>query len=97
VGLAAPSAGGSLGGTFQPVKVQSSNAVVSALYSRSGKTYVRAYDYQGTGGEVTLTCAMDQTRASEVDLGGRDVGGLPSTFSVKPWEIKTIKLQRPIE
>ena len=97
VGVAAPSAGGSLGGTFQPVKVQSSDAVVSALYRRSGQTCVRVYDCRGTGGEVTLTSATGQTRASEVDLGGRDVGVLPNAFSVKPWEIKTIKLQRPIE
>lgn len=97
VGVAAPGANGNLGGTFQPVKVQSSDAMVSALYSRSGKTYVRVYDYRGTGGEVTLTCAADRTRANEVDLGGRDVGVLPNPFSVKPWEIKTIKLQRPIE
>jgi hypothetical protein len=97
VGLAAPDAGGSLGGTFQPVQVRSTDAVVSALYSRSGKTYVRVYDYRGTPGKVTLTSATGQTRASEVDLGGRDVGVVPNTFSVKPWEIKTIKLQRPIE
>ena len=97
VGTAAPGAGGNLGGTFQPVKVQSSDAVVSALYSRNGKTYVRVYDYRGTGGEVTLACATGQTRASEVDLAGRDADALPSAFSVKPWEIKTIKLDRPIE
>ena len=97
VGVVAPSANGSLGGTFQPVNVQSSDTVVSALYNRSGTTYVRVYDYRGTGGKATLTCATGQTRASEVDLGGRDAGALPNPFSVKPWEIKTIKLERPIE
>jgi alpha-mannosidase len=97
VGVVAPSANGSQGGTFQPVKVQSSDTVVSALYNRNGKTYVRMYEYRGTGGQATLTCAMGQIRAGEVDLGGRDAGALPNAFSVKPWEIKTIKLDRPIE
>jgi alpha-mannosidase len=97
IGLAAPPAGGSLGATFQPVKVEASAAVVSALYPRDGKTYVRAYDYQGTGGPVTLDCATGQVRATEVDLAGRDLGASTKTFSLKPWEIKTVKLERLVE
>ena len=93
VGVAAPSAEGSLGGTFQPVSVRSSGAMVSAFYSRNGRTYVRAYEYRGTGGEVSL----GRARATEVDLAGRDLGALTQIFPIKPWEITTVRLERSIE
>jgi alpha-mannosidase len=92
VGVAAPGANGSLGATFQPVRVQSSDAVVSALYRRNGMTYVRVHDYRGVESKVTLGFAMDPPHVTEVDLAGRDLGDLTSMVSVKPWEIKTLRL-----
>ncbi len=97
VGTAAPAASGSLGATFQPVRVQSGDAVVSALYNHEGKTHVRVHDYRGAGGQVTLNCAPGRVRLREVDLAGRDLGVAAGAFSLKPWEIKTIKLEWPIE
>ncbi len=97
VGAAAPAANGSLGATFQPVRARSDGALVSALYSRSGKTYARAYEYRGAKGKVSVDGAKGQPRLTEVDLAGHDLGALAGTFTVKPWEIKTIKLEGPIE
>jgi hypothetical protein len=97
VGMAAPAADGRLGATFQPVHVQSSDAVVSALYRHQGKTHVRVHDYQGREGKVTLTCAREPARRMEVDLAGHELGPLPSVFPVKPWEIKTITLEHSME
>ena len=97
VGMAAPPAKGSLGGTFQPVNMQSKEAMVSALYGRKGKTYVRAYEYRGAGGNVSLDCDKSRARVTEVDLAGHDLGPTTAAFSLKPWEIKTLKLEWPIE
>jgi hypothetical protein len=97
VGTAAPAANGNLKATFQPVAVSSSDAMVSALYNRQGKTFVRVYDYRGTGGQVTLTCAGGQPRVTEVDLAGHDLAAVTSSFPIKPWEIKTVKVEHSIE
>ena len=97
VGMAAPPGNGRLGATFGPVNVQSSDAMVSALYGRNGKTYVRAYEYRGTGGKVSLDYTLGRARMTEVDLGGHDLGASTSVFSIKPWAIKTVRLECPIE
>ncbi len=92
-GTAASSARGSLGTVFQPIGVQSSSAMVSALYRRNGKTYVRAYEYRGTTGGVSLDKTPASARTMEIDLGGRDLGTLTGTFSIEPWQIRTIRLE----
>ncbi len=97
VGAAAPAAGGTLGATFQPVRVQSGDAVVSALYNHQGKTHVRVHDYRGTGGNVTLDGAPGRTRLREVDLAGQEQDILPRVFPLKPWEIKTVRLEHSVE
>ncbi len=97
VGVAVPAANGNLGATFQPVRARSDRAMVSALYSRDGKTYVRAYEYRGTGGQVTLDCASGRTRLTEVGLAGQERDTLPRVFPVKPWEIKTVRLEHSVE
>ncbi|OHB64438.1 MAG: hypothetical protein A2Y77_10545 [Planctomycetes bacterium RBG_13_62_9] len=97
VGMAAPSAGGGLGETFGPVKAQSNDAMVSALYHRQGKMCVRVYEYQGRGGNVSLEYAPGRSRMTEVDLRGHEIGVLPSVFPLKPWEIKTIRLEGSVE
>jgi len=96
-GLGVPAANGSLRGTFRPFRVQSSDAMVSALFHREGKTYVRVYDYRGTGSKLSLEWAKGKAHVTEVDLAGHDLGGSTDTLSLKPWEIKTIKLGRAIE
>ncbi len=97
LGLAAPAADGNLRGTFQPVTVSSSDAMVSALYNHNGKVHVRVHDYRGTGGMVTLDGASGRTRLTEVDLAGRERGPLSRVFPVKPWEIKTVRLEHSVE
>jgi hypothetical protein len=92
VGVAASAADGHLGATFGPVRVQSSSAVVSALYHRQGQTYVRVHDYRGVEGQVTLESALGPLRVTEVDLTGRDLREAKSPFPVWPWEIKTLRL-----
>ena len=97
VGVAAPAADGPLKATLQPLTVLSSDAMVSALYHRQGKTFIRVYDYRGTGGRLTLTCAGHPARVTEVDLAGNDRAAATSSFPVKPWEIKTIKMEHSVE
>ncbi len=97
VGVAAPAANGNLKATFQPVTVGSSHALLSALYHRQGKTFVRVYDYQGVGGHVTLAYAGGRSRMTEVDLAGHDHGAATGSLSIKPWEIKTVKVEHSVE
>jgi hypothetical protein len=92
VGVAAPPANGNLTGTFQPVRVESSDAVVSALYSRGGKTFVRVHDYRGTGGSAALS-----GRGTEVDLAGHDLGAVTSTLMLQAWQLRTVRMTQPIE
>jgi len=87
------SADGPLGQTFRPVQVGSADAIVSALYGRGGKTYVRMYEYRGRAGEVSLGYAAGKARMTQVDLAGRDVGASPGVLSIKPWQIKTVKFE----
>jgi len=97
VGVAAAAADGPLGQTFRPVQIESSDAMVSALYGRGGKTYVRVYEYRGTGGAASLGYAAGSARMIQVDLAGRDLGTSSNIVSIKPWEIRTIRLERSIE
>ena len=97
VGLAAAAADGPLGQTFRPVQVESADAVVSALYTRDAKTYVRLYEYRGKGGEASLGFAAAKARMTQVDLRGGDLGASPNILSIHPWQIKTVKIERSVE
>lgn len=97
IGMAAPAANGDLTATFRPVTVSSDDAMVSALYNRKGQTFVRVYDYRGTGGQVKLAWAGREPRVTEADLAGRDRAAATSTFPIQPWEIKTVKVEHSIE
>ncbi len=93
VGTALASADGPLGQTFRPVQVESGDAIVSALYARGAKTYVRLYEYRSRGGEASLSYTAGKVRMVQVDLGGRDLGASPDVLSIKPWQIKTVRLE----
>jgi alpha-mannosidase len=97
VGVAAASADGPLGQTFRPVQVESSDAILSALYRRNGKTYVRLYEYRGKTGEASLGYAAGKAAMTRVDLAGHDLGTSSSILAVKPWQIATIKIERIVE
>jgi alpha-mannosidase len=93
VGAAAPPGGGSLGETFRPIRVESSDALVSALYGRDGKTFLRMYEYRGTPGKAALHGAAGRLHVTEVDLGGRGTGVPADVLSFRPWEIKTVRVE----
>jgi hypothetical protein len=97
VGAAAVAADGPLGQTFRPVQVESVDTMVSALYGRDGKTYVRVYEYRGRSGDVSLGYTAGKARMTQADFGGHDLGASPNAFSVKPWQIKTVKIERLVE
>ena len=93
IGAPAAAADGLLGQIFRPVQVESADAIVSALYNRDGKTYVRMYEYRGRAGEVSLGYAAGKVAMTQVDLAGRDLGTSPSVLTVKPWQVTTIKIK----
>ncbi len=92
VGVVAAAAAGPLEQTFRPVRVESGDAIVSALYSRSGKTYVRMYEYRGRAGEVSLGYTAGKAVMTQVDLAGRDLGASPGILRIKPWQVTTVKI-----
>jgi alpha-mannosidase len=96
-GAAAVSADGPLGRTFRPVQVESADAIVSALYSRGGTTHVRVYEYRGKAGTASLGYAAGKARMTQVDLAGQDLGTSPGVPAIKPWQITTVKIERPVE
>jgi alpha-mannosidase len=95
--LAAPPSRGDLGTTFQPIRFESDNALISALYERDGQTYVRMYEFRGSGGRAELRYTRGRASVTQIDLAGHDTGTLPETFSLKPWEIKTVRVERSTE
>ncbi len=97
LGVAAPPGTGNLRQTFRPIEVESADTMLSALYRRSGQTYVRTYEYRGLGGQVTLNCTAGPTRMTEVNLVGHDLRPAPKVVTLTPWEIKTIRVERSVE
>jgi alpha-mannosidase len=96
-GLAAPPSRGDLGATFQPIRVESKDALVSALYEREGKTYVRLYESRGAAAPAMLRYTQGRARVTQIDLAEHEAGDLPDAFSLRPWEIKTIRVERSLE
>ena len=75
-------------------------ALLSAYYREGDATFVRFYEHEGTGGQVTLTLDWKPTSAEMVDLRGQGLGqsvqvhGQAVIVDVKPWQIVTLQLLR---
>ena len=75
-------------------------AILSAYYNEDDAAYIRVYENEGRGGEVTLSLDWTPLSAELVDFLGRAVdspvarGGQRVTFELGAWQIATLKLIR---
>jgi alpha-mannosidase len=83
---------GALGDQFQPFYMESSNIILSALFTQGGKPFIRFYESQGSKDVLKLKFQPSQARLTEVDLLGNEQDSGNSQFFFRPWQIKTFKL-----
>jgi hypothetical protein len=76
-------------------------ALLSAYYLQGDAAYVRFYEHQGRGGEVTLALDWAPHGAQAVDLLDRPLDvplrleGGQVRVQCRPWQIVTLRLDRP--
>jgi hypothetical protein len=75
-------------------------ALLSAFYRDGEANYVRFYECEGRGGDITMTFDWEPQSAQVVDLVGKEldipvkVEGKQVTMAVLPWQIVTVRLIR---
>ncbi|HUU20419.1 MAG TPA: hypothetical protein VMW72_24940 [Sedimentisphaerales bacterium] len=93
VGVCTAPGDGRLGSELRLLEVASSDVVVSALYSREGKSYVRMYEYRGCNSRASLDYLPGTARLAEVDLAGRDGEAVSGSLTFRPWQIHTVRIE----
>jgi alpha-mannosidase len=84
---------GRLGSELRLLEAASSDVVVSALYNKGGKSYVRMYEYRGRNGRASLDYLRGRARLTEVDLAGREGEVLSGPLTFRPWQIRTVRIE----
>jgi hypothetical protein len=72
--------------------LDSNSTIATALFERSGRIYVRLWEWAGQADSVTLKFGGGAASARECTHGLRPLAPLKSAFPMRPWEIKTIEL-----
>ena len=78
----------------------SANALLSAYYVEDAAAFIRVYEREGRGGEVTLTLDWAPAGAQVVDLLGNvldtpvQLAGQQVVVTMRHWQIATIRLTR---
>ncbi len=93
VGVCTAPGDGRLGSELRLLEVASSDVVVSALYSKEGKSYVRMYEYRGRNSHASLDYLPRRARLTEVDLAGREGESLSGLLTFQPWQIRTVRIE----
>ncbi|UCD50268.1 MAG: hypothetical protein JSW27_22410 [Phycisphaerales bacterium] len=91
--LQTPAGDGRLAEVFTPLAIDAPGALLSALYSDAGKVYLRLYEHQGRKSQMSLQYAPGQASFVETDLVGNTLRPFSSPATLKPWQIRTIKLE----
>jgi alpha-mannosidase len=80
---------------IQPLIISSKDMVLSALYTRDGKPYIRFYESKGLKGELKIDYKPGPYVFTEVNLEGNESGNTESPLFFSPWQIRTLKLVIP--
>jgi len=97
VAICTPSGNTAAGGSLRLPELDSPGVVVSAMYTKGGKTYVRMYESRGENGQMAFRVRTGDVlpgpvALTEVDLAGRDLGPVSSPLSFRPWQIRTFRI-----
>lgn len=82
-----------LGPAWVPLQIEGSGAILSALYTRGGRTYARFYEYWGREAAISLRWMGRPLDLVEVDLRERPLGALGQTLHLGPWQVRTVELR----
>ena len=93
VGVCTSPGDGRLGSELRLLNIASSDVVVSALYNKEGKNYVRMYEYRGHDSRASLNYLQGKARLTEVDLAGREGEALSGSLTFRPWQIRTVWIE----
>lgn len=101
VGLCTAPGNGRLGSKLAPLEAGSPDVLVSALYGKQGKSYVRMYEYRGRESRASLKYLLGKARLTEVDLaerGGKTLSAISpadesESLIFRPWQIRTICIE----
>ncbi|MGH7248069.1 MAG: hypothetical protein ACREH9_08190, partial [Pseudomonadota bacterium] len=84
---------GSHGNEIQLLEAGDPAAIVTALYTAGGRTYVRLFAYRGQPAEVDLRYLKGPARLAEADLAGNEKGALASRIALRPWQFITVRIE----
>ena len=84
---------GSLGATLRLLEADSDQAILSALYSQSGRIFARLYEYQGQRVDVPLRYLGGSARFAKVNLLGEGSEPVSGAVPFQPWQISTIRIE----
>jgi hypothetical protein len=93
VSLCTAPGNGRLGSELAPLEAGSPDVLVSALYSKQGKSYVRMYEYGGRESRASLKYLLGKARLAEVDLAERGGKTVSESLVFRPWQIRTIRIE----
>jgi hypothetical protein len=74
------------------LQVDSNTTTATALFERGGKLYVRLWEWAGQKDKVSLHFGAANDSLVDCTHSLREINKLASTFSMRPWEIKTVEL-----
>jgi hypothetical protein len=93
VAISTPPGDGRFGREVKLLEAASPDAIVTALYTAGGKTYVRLFDHQGRAAQVALRYLKGPARLAEVDLAGQEKGTVTSPLALRPWQFRTVRIE----
>ncbi len=74
------------------LQVKANSTIASALFERSGKVYLRIWEWAGQKDDVELVYGDASSTFNECTHGLKPIGAPKKSFSMRPWEIKTIQV-----
>jgi hypothetical protein len=74
------------------LQIHSNTTTATALFERGGNIYVRLWEWSGQKDNVTLQFGDDNASLVDCTHSLKEIGKIASTFAMRPWEIKTIRL-----
>lgn len=74
------------------LQIGSNSTMATALFERKDKLYVRLWEWAGQKDQVTLQFGDDGSSLTDSTHALTEIGKLASSFSMRPWEIKTVQL-----
>jgi alpha-mannosidase len=86
---------GRLGNKVDLLKTDCDNIILSALYNSDDKLFFRFYEYEGKDVIARISVNRKVPEIIEVDLDGNRKGKVKEQLRFKPYQIKTLMIDRP--